>query len=151
MMGIGTTSTIAPTSPAHAKEKGPPPMSVKEAVDAVAYELRDPMGSVGRLQNALDDLDYAALLEQTKTMDQSLRKRVVGQAKYYWSDQNRATQLSNAVTFDLIGINRNARSGQESRDGVRQYLDELRQDLSTILRYTEEAAASAAETTVDSS
>lgn len=127
-------------TPAQA-QKGPPPLSVSQAAAAVEYELSDAKGSVGRLQAAVDKHDFTALLDVTKTMDQSLRKQVVGQAKYYWADQTLATQLSNAITFDLIGINRNARAGQESATGVQQYLDALKQDLTVILQKTQEAAA----------
>ena len=120
-------------------------MSVQEAAEAVRVELQDASrGSVGRLQAALDAGDFPALMEITKTMDQSLRKQIVGQAKYYWADGNMGTQLSNNITFDLIGINRNARPGQESADGVQKYINELRNDLEQILKYTEEAAAAAA-------
>ena len=117
-------------------------MSVTEAAAAVQYELTDPAGSVGRLQAAADATNYSALLEMTKTMDQSLRKAVVKQAAYYWPDGAAATQYSNAVTFDLIGINRNARAGQENAAGVQQYVDALKQDLKVILEKTQEAAAS---------
>jgi hypothetical protein len=127
--------------PDTASAKGPPPMSVQETVEAVQFELQDARGSVGRLQAALDAADFAQLQEMTKTMDQSLRKKVVGQAKYYWEDKNAGTQLSNNVTFDLIGINRNARPGQESAEGVMQYLQDLRNDLQQILKYSEEAAS----------
>jgi cell division septum initiation protein DivIVA len=119
-------------------------MSVDETVLAVRRELQDSSGSLALLQSAADAGDFAALKEITKTMDQSLRKRVVGQAKYYWSDQELATQLSNNITFDLIGINRNTRAGQENAAGVQQYLDDLRQDLTTILVETEKAALLAA-------
>lgn len=136
--------------PAHAA-KGPPPMSVDETVAAVRFELNDPAGSVGRLQAALDAKDFPLLMETTKTMDQSLRKKVVGQAKYYWPKDDSSssggisgTQLSNNITFDLIGINRNARPGQENAVGVQQYLNDLKSDLEQILRKSEQAAAAAA-------
>lgn len=129
--------------PDAASAKGPPPMSVQETVEAVRFELQDSQGSVGRLQAALEAADFSQLQEITKTMDQSLRKKVVGQAKYYWEDNNAGTQLSNNVTFDLIGINRNARPGQESAEGVQQYLQDLRNDLQQILTYSEQAANAA--------
>ena len=144
----GLTVSLAPLE---AVAKGPPPMSVQETVEAVCFELQDGNGSVGRLQAALDASDFAGLLEITKTMDQSLRKKVVGQAKYYWEDKNAGTQLSNNVTFDLIGMNRNARPGQESAEGVQRYLQELRNDLQKILEYSEAAAAAAITTTTTTS
>ena len=133
-----------PVSPAAAAAKGPPPMSVTQAAAAVRNELQGPTGSVARLQAALDAGDFATLLETTKTMDQSLRKGIVGQAKYYWADGTPGTQLSNNVTFDLIGMNRNARQGQENAAGVQEYLDALKQDLQQILEFTQQAAAAAA-------
>ena len=136
--------TAATTPRAAGAAKGPPPMTVDEAVAAVQYELTNPTGSVGRLQAALEASDFVTLLTLTKTMDQSLRKNVVGQAKYYWADGTPGTQLSNNITFDLIGINRNARPGQENAAGVQQYLQELTQDLKQVLEYTQQAAAAAA-------
>lgn len=130
-------------TPLSAQAKKPPPMSVGKAASAVRFELQDAAGSLGRLQAALDAQDFTLLMETTKTMDQSLRKQIVGQAKYYWEDQSAGTQLSNNITFDLIGINRNARPGQENAEGVQKYLNELQQDLKAILLKTEEAAGTA--------
>jgi hypothetical protein len=40
---------------------------------------------------------------------------------------------ANAITFDLIGINRNARPGQEDAKEANRYLDELRTDLKLVI------------------
>ena len=44
-----------------------------------------------------------------------------------------ATLQGNAVTFDLIGINRASRSGQESVERANKYLQELRVDLQNMI------------------
>jgi hypothetical protein len=63
-----------------------------------------------------------------------LRKTYLGKGlKPVIADGNRATELANAVTFDLIGINRNARPGQTNAVGANQYLQELRDDIQAFL------------------
>jgi hypothetical protein len=144
-------SGLVAVPPALAAPKGPPPRSVDECVAALQREIApDGDGSVARLRAAVAVGDFAEIQAMTKGMDQSLRKQVVGQAKYYWSDDQlapgMATQLSNNITFDLIGMNRNSRAGQEHAAGVQQYLDDLRTDLKAILVETEKAARRQRET-----
>ena len=77
--------------------------------------------------------DYAQLLDFTKTYDQNLRKTAMGGLKTIVVDGNRATELANAVTFDLIGMNRSARSGQENQAAANRYLDQLVSDVQAFL------------------
>jgi len=49
-----------------------------------------------------------------------------------------ALGLSNAVTFDLIGINRASREGRVSEEDGRRYLGELRADVEKFLELEKE-------------
>lgn len=44
-----------------------------------------------------------------------------------------AVLMSNAVTFDLIGINRASRPGKESKEDQMRYLGELKKDIEKFL------------------
>jgi hypothetical protein len=101
----------------------------------IKYELNDPAGGVARMQSLIDKSDYVALMEFTKQYDQVLRKQGIGRAKKLLLKEysEKATLLSNAVTFDLIGINRSSRKGQENQTQAFKYLDELRQDVNSFL------------------
>ena len=88
------------------------------------------------MQKAVDEQNFPALLEFTKTYDQILRKGAMGKAKKWIvnpADKDAATAAANGVTFDLIGINKSARPGQENVDNARKYLRELVQDVQTFL------------------
>ena len=87
------------------------------------------------MQKRIDDRDFEGLMEFTKGYDQVLRKRYMGKAKKLLPKelQEKATIFCNSVTFDLIGINRNSRKGQESYEGASKYLAELKQDAESLL------------------
>lgn len=86
------------------------------------------------MQRCIDERDFSGLLEFTKTYDQVLRKGAMGKAKKTLTDSKEvATQLSNAVTFDLIGINRSSRPGKENAEDAAKYLQELRDDVQKFL------------------
>ena len=88
------------------------------------------------MQQRIDAQDWEGLLEFTKGYDQELRKARMGKAKKLLQSKElkeQGTSYANAVTFDLIGMNRNSRKGQESVDGANKYLDELRQDVGKFL------------------
>ncbi len=88
------------------------------------------------MQGRIDEKDWDGLMEFTKTYDQELRKFRMGKAKKLLQSKEwkeKATEYANAVTFDLIGINRNSRKGQESVDGANKYLQELREDVTKFL------------------
>lgn len=112
-----------------------PDVSKEEAFDAIRRELTDEAGSVAALQSAIDEKDFTKLLDLTKTMDQTLRKAVMGTAKKFVaeSDVDKGTAFVNAVTFDLIGINKSSRPGREDAKLAAQYLQELRQDMEKML------------------
>lgn len=104
--------------------------------DAVRFELDDPAGGVAFLRQSLQDRNFDAVLDFTKQYDQVLRKSAMGKAKKLLPTpelREQGTALCNAVTFDLIGINRNARKGQENAAEAQRYLDELVTDARGLL------------------
>ncbi|KAI2490893.1 hypothetical protein MHU86_23689 [Fragilaria crotonensis] len=109
--------------------------NVKKAFDDLRYELNGGDGGVARMQRAIDAGDWEGLIDITKTYDQILRKGRVGRVKSFLSDKEKSitTLSANAITFDLIGINRNARPGQENAAEANRYLDELRTDLQLVI------------------
>ena len=144
---IPTAATIfgvtmaSSTSPAFAKSDEPEELPTREVVkttfDAIRYELSDPNGGVSFMQSRIDENDFAGLLEFTKGYDLELRKLRMGKAKKLLQDKEikgKGTEYANAVTFDLIGMNRSSRSGQENAEMVNKYLQELRDDVSKFLQ-----------------
>jgi hypothetical protein len=109
--------------------------NVQKAFDALRYELNGANGGVATMQRAVDASDWETLLSITKTYDQTLRKGQIGRIRSFLSDKERSilTLSANAITFDLIGINRNSRPGQENAAEANRYLDELRTDLQLII------------------
>lgn len=75
-------------------------------------------------------------MQYTKESDAYFRKAKLGKARKLLTDgslKGDAILMSNAVTFDLIGINRASRPGQENRDEQMKYLEELRKDIERFL------------------
>jgi hypothetical protein len=103
--------------------------------DSIRFELYDTHGGVAVMQKRLDDRDFEGLLDFTKEYDQVLRKKYMKNAKKLLPKElsDKATAACNAVTFDLIGINRNSRKGQENYDEANKYLNELKQDAELLL------------------
>jgi hypothetical protein len=141
-LSIGAVSmivcTTTPVTAAAADEKMelPSKETVIQSFDAIRYELQDSNGGVSYMQSKIDQQDFTALMEFTKTYDLELRKKRMGTAKKLLQDksiQETATQYSNAVTFDLIGINRSSRKGQENVESANKYLQELRDDVNKFL------------------
>ena len=132
LLGVGGTPT-----PVFAKDDEIveyDPQEVKAAFDAIRYELENPKGGVQYMQQCIDKGDYAALLEFTKTYDLELRKAKMSQAKKKFKMAgDLPTRLCNNATFDLIGINKSCRKGQEDLKQAQKYLDELKQDVSQFL------------------
>lgn len=85
------------------------------------------------MREKLEAQDYESLLDFTKTYDQILRKSAMGQAKKLMSSSE-TTSLTNAVTFDLIGINRSVRKGQENPEQAAKYIQELQDDVERFLQ-----------------
>lgn len=128
-------TVLLPTTIAVAAEETASPEVVAKAFAQVRFELEDPAGGVSVMQKLIDDRDWSSLLDFTKTYDQILRKAKMGSAKKLLPKESKdvATLASNAVTFDLIGINRASRKGQESVELANKYLNELRNDVKQLL------------------
>jgi hypothetical protein len=115
--------------------------------DAIRYEVSDPKGGVAYLRDRIEARDFASVLDFTKEYDLVFRKIAMGTAKKRLPKgpvKDRGTELCNAVTFDLIGINRNSRKGQENVGEARKYLAELVQDATQMIeleKYAEQDAA----------
>jgi hypothetical protein len=136
-MIVGTNPVTATAAAANDDDMElPSKETVTKSFDAIRYELQDSNGGVSYMQSKIDQQDFVALMEFTKTYDLELRKKRMGTAKKLLQDktiQETATQYSNAVTFDLIGINRSSRKGQENVESANKYLQELRDDVSKFL------------------
>ena len=122
--------------PSPAMAKGLPIFtSRQEALDAIDFELTNPFGSIAQLEQAIEEQNFTILLELTKTMDQTLRKKILSNAKTFvtitttTTNTNTPQQICNNVTFDLIGMNKFSRPGKENIQQVNQYLNELKNDL----------------------
>ena len=121
--------------PAVAEEETDPAV-VQAAFDAVRQQVFSDTGGVAQMQRYIDQRDFGALMEFTKTYDQVLRKGAMGKAKKLLADKQikeQATLYSNGVTFDLIGINRSSRPGQENAEQANKYLQELREDVQKFM------------------
>jgi hypothetical protein len=134
---IGAATTLLP-SPALAAKKEVIPAThenVKAAFDALRYELNGKDGGVARMQAKIDEGDFEGLMVITQNYDQELRKGKVGRAKSFLpkGEKTITTMSANAITFDLIGMNRNARPGQENAAEANRYLNELRTDLKLVI------------------
>ena len=125
-------------SPAFGKEEPVPvtPELVKAAFDSVRFEVSDPKGGVAYMQQKIDEQDFEGLIEFTRGYDLEMRKLRMGKAKKLLQTKElkeKGTSYANAVTFDLIGMNRNSRPGQENIEGLNKYLQELRDDAAKFL------------------
>lgn len=144
---IATTASTAlavatMVSPVQAFAKENPPVvitkqSVKDAFDAIRYELRSPDGVVSTLSRLINSGSYEEVMQYTKESDAYFRKAKLGKARKLLTDDKLrggdSIAMSNAVTFDLIGINRASRPGKENKDEQMKYLDELRNDIEKFL------------------
>ena len=113
---------------------------VTECFDFIRYQLQDPQGGVAYMQGRIDEEDLPGLLDFSRTYDLEFRKRRFGNAKKLMQDKeikSTATKYANAVTFDLIGINRSCRKGQENIESANKYLQEVRDDVAKFLTLEE--------------
>ena len=109
---------------------------VVETFAPIKFELNDPNGGVATMQGRIDAEDWDGLMTFTQTYDLELRKKLMGKAKKLLQSKDiksTATTYANGVTFDLIGINRASRKGQQSVESANKYLQELREDVTKFL------------------
>ena len=137
VISSGAAALATGAQPAAAKEKEAiTPENVKAAFDAVRYELEDAAGGVQLIESKINAEDYEAVMDLTKNYDGYMRKARVGRARKLLTDKklkDDAQMTSNAITFDLIGINRASRPGQQNKDEALKYLGELKADVQKIL------------------
>jgi hypothetical protein len=129
-------SVVSSSSPAQAKSKDKEPVALS-TVRASFQAVRDEL-SVGYLElgELIAKEDYEAIMTFTQEYDLEFRKAKMGKARKFLTskeDKERAVSLCNAVTFDLIGMNKGCRPGQRNMDQVRKYYGELKQDIETFL------------------
>jgi len=106
--------------------------------DAIRDELKGSgTGGLNFIQQKLAAKEYGELREFTKQWDLDFRKLVLGKARKAMPkgpDRDRATLVANAVTFDLIGINKAIRKvGSEDDAEARRWFNILVEDLNDYL------------------
>lgn len=120
---------------AQAKDKEPISLSVvKDSFQAVRDELNS--GGVPSLAVLVENEDYDQIMEFTKGYDLEFRKAKMGKARKFLTskeDKEKAVLLCNAVTFDLIGMNKGSRVGQRDIVQVKKYYTELIADIQAFL------------------
>mmetsp|Transcript_23937 Transcript_23937/g.71954 ORF Transcript_23937/g.71954 Transcript_23937/m.71954 type:complete len:448 (+) Transcript_23937:110-1453(+) len=102
--------------------------------DAIRDELEGKgTGGLAFMQTRLERGEYAELLEFTKQWDLDFRKAVLGKARKAMPkgpDRDRAVLVANAVTFDLIGINKAIRAtGKEDAVEAKRWFNTLVDDI----------------------
>ena len=110
--------------------------TIDTAFQSVRDELESPDGGIKQLKLLIQKSDYNSILDFAKEYDQSFRKAKMGKARKLITskeDKERALYLSNAVTFDLIGMNRGCREGKQNIDEVQKYFIELENDVRMFL------------------
>ena len=139
------SSLVVATTPVPAWASTPKYATRQNALDAVAEELTGPVSQLAQLERAVETQDYTRLLELTKQMDQTLRKQVLSPTKPFLTAQVYATldtnptQICNNVTFDLIGINKFSRPGQEEADMVQYHAKSLRSNVQILYDWLQES------------
>jgi len=123
--------------PAQAANKEPITKEViTSAFAAVREQLESPTGGIATLGKYVESSDYINILEFTKFYDLEFRKAKMVKARKFITNKDakeKGLYFSNAVTFDLIGMNRGSRKGQENIDEVKKYYGELRSDVLNFL------------------
>ena len=143
-------STLCGASPAYAASKDPyAEFAYKDKVKAAFQDIKDelstelPFSEMGNgagvpyLEGLINSSNWEEIKEFTKFYDGEFRKAKLGYVrKMIMTDKDqkeKATLLSNSVTFDLIGINRAARKSDQSE--ALRYLGELKDDIQTFLEF----------------
>lgn len=125
-------------SPAFAKGK-PEPITaenVRDAFAAVRFELEDSEGVVTKLDALVRKQNYEELIDFTRETDLYFRKIKMGRARKLLTDKSlkdESVLMCNAVTFDLIGVNRSSRPGREDTEGALKYVEQMKIDIKKFL------------------
>jgi hypothetical protein len=158
MLNWGPAPANAANAPKDPYETLDPKAKVTAAFQSIKNELSPDIpfvemgkgGGVPYLEGLIQSSNWPEVKEFTKFYDSEFRKAKLGYVRKKImtskAQQQQATLMSNAVTFDLIGINRAARA-QDQTEALR-YLGELKNDITTFLQYEaplmEEAVATMA-------
>ena len=133
MLTISSLASFADV--AQAKDKEPVAIeTVRESFQAVKDELNN--GGISELAAIIEKEDYDEIMEFTKNYDLEFRKAKMGKARKFLTskeDKEKAVLLCNAVTFDLIGMNKGSRVGQRNIEQVKKYYGELKTDVQSFL------------------
>ena len=115
---VTSCSVVGGASPAFAKDKAKETIT-KEAIAKSFQDVRDGLenGGIVELGEKIEKEDFDGIMEFTKEYDLEFRKAKMGKARKFITskeDKEKAVLLCNAVTFDLIGINKGSRPGQQN-------------------------------------
>jgi len=135
---VSSGVALSISSPADAKEKVPVTReAISQAFQAVRYQLESPEGGVKTLEGLIAKGDFDEIMEFTKNYDLEFRKAKMVRARKLAltskENKDRAISACNAVTFDLIGMNKGSRLGQQDMNEVKKYFEELKVDVATFL------------------
>lgn len=133
---IVLSSSPLPASAAKKEEEIITQQTVTDAFDAIRYELNDSSGVVATLSKLIEDGKFEDVMQYTKESDAYFRRAKIGKARKLLTNKDLkgdAIGMSNAVTFDLIGINRASRPGKENKEEQMKYLEELKTDIAKVL------------------
>ena len=127
---ISSTILISPISVVHAKDELP---SLDKCFNAVRKELDPKVGeSLPRIKKDIDGGNWDDLKLFTREYDAGFRGGVLKSAWKQLGDQKqRGIQVTNSFTFDLIALNKAART--EDKDDAYKRLDQVKQDLIDFL------------------
>lgn len=132
-----STTVISNANVAEAKDKKEPltRSGVESSWKAVRDELELPDGGVSTLQALVEKADFEGIMEFTKNYDLEFRKAKMGKARKSLPKEEKDTAVlrCNAVTFDLIGMNKGSRPGQQNIDQVNKYFSEMKADINSFL------------------
>jgi hypothetical protein len=121
---ISLATTINPVYTS-AKDELP---SLEKIFNAVRKELSPDGESLSRLRADIDKENWEDILTFTREYDAGFRGGVLKSAwKQLGDNKGRGIELSNSFTFDLIALNKAARS--HDKDEAVKRLDQVRQDL----------------------
>jgi len=134
---VTSCSVVGGASPAFAKDKAKETIT-KEAIAKSFQDVRDELenGGIVELGEKIEKEDFDGIMEFTKEYDLEFRKAKMGKARKFITskeDKEKAVLLCNAVTFDLIGMNKGSRPGQQNIENVKKYYQEMKEDINSFL------------------
>lgn len=134
MLTVASVLSFADEAQA-AKDKEPIALeTVRASFQAVRDELNN--GGIDDLASLVKSENYEEIMEFTKNYDLEFRKAKMGKARKFLTskeDKEKGVLLCNAVTFDLIGMNKGSRPGQRNIEQIRKYYAELKTDIQSFL------------------